>query len=256
MKSKTKQIIKFFKALMILALGGLFVYILIVTNAKQNDIICTNIVVEIEDEELIKFINKKDVLKTLTNNQTESIINKKVEEIDIVSLEKKLEKNDYIDNDEVYFNFEGSLKIDIVQKKPLYRIINNKNVSYYISEKDYRVPVSTKFTPKLIIATGYIPNVEDISSNKVNSNLKKLIDFIQADSFWDAMISQIDVKKNGDFLLIPKIKGHTVMLGNIEDIEYKFNKLKTFYKEALPNTDWKKYKQINLKYKGQIICSK
>ena len=174
----------------------------------------------------------------------------------MVKLEERLEKHSFIENVEVYFNFEGALKIDVVQKKPLYRIINNNNVSYYISEKAYRVPLSSIFTPRLIVATGYVPNVEDISTDKVNQNLWELVHFIQADPFWNAMFGQIEVTRNGDFILYPKLTGHNVMLGNVDDMEEKFRKLKIFYQEALNKTDWIKYKQINLKYKGQIICSK
>lgn len=250
------KILRFLKAMMILALGMLFVFLLVQTSLKQKDILCTSTVIDIKDIGTTQFISEEDVKQIVSESTDNLVINQKVSEIDLIKLEERLEKHSFIDNVEVYFNFDGVLKIDVVQKKPLYRIINNNNVSYYISEKAYRVPLSSNFTPRLIVVTGYILDVDDVFADKVNSDLWQLVNFIHSEPFWNAMIGQIEVAKNGDFILYPKLKGHNVLLGSIEDLDGKFNKLKIFYQEALKKTDWTKYKQINLKFKGQLICSK
>lgn len=256
MEFNKKKILRYLKAAMVLSLSLLFVFLIVKASLKQRDILCTKIVIDIKGKDSQKFINENDVLAIISNATDDMIVNQKVSDIDLVKLEERLENHNFIENVEVYFNFEGALKIEVVQKKPLYRIINNNNVSYYISEKAYRVPLSSTFTPRLIVATGNIPNVEDVSTEIINQNLWKLVNYIQADPFWDAMIGQIEVANNGDFILYPKLKGHNVLLGSIEDLDYKFKKLKIFYQKALDKTDWVNYKQINLKYKGQIICSK
>ncbi|MGB1314490.1 MAG: cell division protein FtsQ/DivIB [Chitinophagales bacterium] len=256
MSNKKTQILKFLQALMIIAFGGLFLFLIVSSSIKQQDAICIDIKIDIKDKDVLKFVKAADIKKMIHNGNEESIINQKVENINLKALEEKVEKNVFVDHANVYLNFEGVLKVDVVQKKPLYRIINNNNVSYYISEKAHRIPLSTNFTPRLIVATGFIPDLEDISKDEINVNLKQLIDFIRADKFWNAMIGQVEVKQNKDFVLIPKLKGHTVLLGSVENLDEKFDKLGTFYKEALKRTDWTKYKEINLKFKGQLICSK
>jgi cell division protein FtsQ len=39
-------------------------------------------------------------------------------------------------------------------------------------------------------------------------------------------------------------------------LENKFKKLKAIYTEVLPKVGFEQYKTINLKYKGQVVCSK
>jgi len=39
-------------------------------------------------------------------------------------------------------------------------------------------------------------------------------------------------------------------------LEEKFENLKLFYSEGVKQTGWRKYKEINLKYKNQIVCVK
>ena len=256
MSNKKTQILKFLQALMIIAFGGLFLFLVVSASLKQQDTICTDIKYNIKNIKQFQFVKEADLKRILHQGNEDNITYQKVENINLKALEEKVEKNVFVDNAEVYLNFEGVLKVDVVQKIPLYRIINNNNVSYYISEKAHRIPLSTNFTPRLIVATGFIPDLEDISKDEINVNLKQLIDFIRADKFWNAMIGQVEVKQNKDFVLIPKLKGHTVLLGSVENLDEKFDKLGTFYKEALKRTDWTKYKEINLKFKGQLICSK
>jgi cell division protein FtsQ len=41
-----------------------------------------------------------------------------------------------------------------------------------------------------------------------------------------------------------------------EEVRDKFNRLKVFYKEAMPFEGWNKYTEISLKYEGQVVCRK
>jgi cell division protein FtsQ len=47
-----------------------------------------------------------------------------------------------------------------------------------------------------------------------------------------------------------------VVFGSIENYEEKFRNLEAFYKKGLPVSGWNLYKEINLKYKNQIVCTK
>lgn len=248
--------IKIFKIVGVLCLLSLLAFIIYTAKNRQEDVVCTKIIVQITDANTLKFVTEKDVLAMLNQSENSSIINQKVAQINLKQIEQKIEENAYIENAEVYVNFDGLLKIDVVQKKPLYRIINNNNVSYYISDKAEKVPLSSNFTPRLMVITGFVPNNVDFSTNKVHQNIAQLVEFIQADPFWNAMIGQVQVNKNGDFVLFPKLASHSVLLGSIDDVDGKLKKLKIFYKEALTKTDLNNYNQINLKYKGQLICSK
>lgn len=244
---------KILKIAMRLFFAIVFVLILIVAGLNQKDIVCKEVQVNIIDKNELKFVSENEILSIIQNN---SLVNQKISEIDLENIEKILEENEFIDNAEVFSNFDGLINIDIVQNKPLYRIINNSNVSYYISNKSYKVPLSSNFTPRLILATGHIPNKEVKPTNLVNYQLDKLIKYIKSDAFWDAMITQVEVKPNGEFVLIPKLGKHTVLLGDAERLEEKFSKLKIFYQKAIKKTNWEEYKEINLKYEGQLIGSK
>ena len=91
----------------------------------------------------------------------------------------------------------------------------------------------------------------------------KLINFVEwleEDSFWQAEIVQIVAKTmpSGDLELdlIPRSGNYTIQFGRIEKVEQKLDKLLRFYEEGLNNRGWDCYSIINVKYDGQVVCSK
>lgn len=241
---------------MVVTLLGGFVFIVSASLISKNDIVCSDVKVQVNHEENLYFLDENDVMKLLTKQGSEVLINKKLSDIDLRELERSVELSDFVYKAEVFTNFDGAIKAKVTQKKPQYRIFNNQGVSYYISESGTYIPLSSKFTPRLIVATGNVPFAKNIAEEPVNQSLKLLIDFIQKDEFLDAMIGSVHVNSKKEFVLIPKIDGHKIEFGSIDNMETKFKNLKIFYKKALPYAEWEKYETINLKYKGQIVCSK
>ena len=91
----------------------------------------------------------------------------------------------------------------------------------------------------------------------------KLINFvrwIEDDQFWSAEIVQIDASTTPsgalELELVPRSGNYTILFGSIENVEQKFDKLMRFYKEGLNNRGWDRYSTINIKYEGQVVCSK
>jgi cell division protein FtsQ len=73
------------------------------------------------------------------------------------------------------------------------------------------------------------------------------------------LIGQIYLEKNGDFVLIPLVGDQKIVFGTAntdKEVAEKFNRLTTFYKEAISFEGWSKYSEITVKYEGQIVCRK
>jgi cell division protein FtsQ len=252
--SKKAHIIRWLKVLMVISMGVLFAVVSVATSMSHKDLVCSAVVVDIDQKGNLHFLDERDVLEIL--NRDGQLVNRKFSEIDFAELEKALEANGFISNAEIYTNFDGVLKAKIQQKTPKYRIFNNEGVSYYISDSGNYMPLSSKFTPRLLVVTGNVPFARNADDEPVNRGLKSIIDFILEDEFLSAMIGSIYVNSKKEFVLIPKIDGHKIELGKAVDLPAKFRNLKIFYKKALPYSEWEKYETINLKYKGQIVCSK
>jgi cell division protein FtsQ len=88
------------------------------------------------------------------------------------------------------------------------------------------------------------------------NNLYKLSTFITNNKFLKAQIEQIFVEPDGDFDLIPRVGDHTIIFGDADNMDDKFDRLFVFYRNGLSKIGWTRYNIINIKYKNQVVCSK
>ena len=255
-KTRKRYIIQGLKVALIMVFGILFTAILIKARLQAGESVCNEIQVIVKNGDEFQFITENEIIDCINNYGKDVVINQRLKDISKSEIEARIEQSEYIEKADVFTNFEGKMRVDIIQKIPVYRVFNNNGVSYYVSNKGESIPISSKFTPRLIVATGDLSKQLTTKNIKLHEDLLELVAFINKNSFWEAMIGQIKVANNGDFLLYSKIDEHVVNIGNTDNIEDKFKYLQIFYKKALKNVDWKRYEEINLKYKGQIICKK
>ncbi|MBN2481747.1 MAG: hypothetical protein JXB19_08410 [Bacteroidales bacterium] len=226
--------------------------------------------VHIMDSVEYQFVNAGEVIHILNRNHF-GPVGKSLKEINLKEIEKLLIKNQIIRNAEAYVSEPGILHLDIWQKNPFIRIINDADQGYYLDREGNIIPLSDGFSPFVMIASGTIrepfrinqtSNIFEVgydslpSGRRVLYDLFSLASFIDGDDFWKSQIEQIFVNKNYDFELVPRVGPHIIEFGNAEDLEEKFENLKLLYTQGLNNIGWNQYIRINVKYKNQVVCTK
>jgi cell division protein FtsQ len=228
---------------------------------------CTSIVIDITDQERYGFISEGDITDLL-NSDFNTPISQKTRDISTFEIEKRLVSHQAVQKAEVYLSIDGKLNIKIWQRKPILRVFNKKG-SFYIDEYGKIMPVTRKFTAHVPVASGHIdiPSREiqqfqlaksaktDLDTSLYN-DLFELANFIDSNPLWSAQIEQLYVNKDSEFELIPRVGNHTIVIGEVHDLEKKFKKLQLFYRKGLSKTGWNEYKEINLKFKNQVVCTK
>jgi cell division protein FtsQ len=80
--------------------------------------------------------------------------------------------------------------------------------------------------------------------------------FLNKDSLWGAQIAQVDITPQAIFELVPVIGDHIITLGKATDLEQKFLRLQTFYKQAWMQKGVRYYERIDIRYKDQVVAIK
>lgn len=215
--------------------------------------------VNIDEGNGILFLSQNDVLAMLKDNQLNIGETKPIAQVHFGKLEQMIEKNPYVENANLFVDANGNIQIDIKQRTPIIRVINNRGVSYYLDEHASKMPLSSKFTARVPVATGNILSGAENSSTNDTVTLQKLYmlaAFINRDTFLTSLVEQIVVNNQKEFELIPALGHHTILIGNTEDLDEKFAKLKQFYKNGLNHVGWDAYSQVNLKYKNEVYCKR
>ncbi len=214
---------------------------------------CRNVYIKVDHEEGLFFVDDEDVTNSIKNFCEADLKGMPLNGVDFTNMEHKLESNPFIQSAEIYSSTKGAVHVDVRQREPLVRVVNNSGVSYYLDVNGEKIPTSFKFTARVVVATG---NIENTDNPAILDGLMRLCRFIANDEFWKAQFEQIYVKQDGEFELVPKLGNHIIRLGSADDLERKFDKLMIFYKEVLKNFDADNYRIINLKYNNQIVCTK
>jgi cell division protein FtsQ len=155
-------------------------------------------------------------------------------------------------------DLKGNLIVNVELRRPIARIVQSDAPDAYIAEDGVIMPVSEKYSSRVILISGsfvkQLLESEDLTKSEEGLQLKEMIEFINEDDFWKAQIAQLDIASNGKITIYPQITAQRVEFGRAENFEAKFKKLMIFYKEILPQRGWTRYERVNLEYEGQIIA--
>lgn len=250
-------------------IAAYLVFALTFVSNKQENVLCTSINVIVSDTLDNHIIDRNDVLEQLESDN-QKILGQAIRDLNIAKIEKRLNDDPFIKHAEVYKEINGELTIEIEQRIPVIRIINASNQSYYIGQYGVLMPLSKKVQTRLIIANGYISynpdfdTITNIYSNdfdqnediKVLRDIHGLVTYINQDAFWQAQTQEIYITQKKDIEIVPLVGNQIILFGKIDNYREKFRNLEAIYKKGFSAEGWNQYKEINLKYKNQVICSK
>ena len=232
-----------------LLVAGYVIFAIVRYSEKSGEEVYKGLDIQIIESDSVQFITMEDIERSLTENKL-NFNGMQIKDIDTDKIERLLsESNPIIDNVECFYSHDGVVHVKIKQRRPIMRVMSNTG-NYYIDKDARIIPVSSGFTVFLPIATGYIDTIY------AQTSLCEFALFLKNSEFWEAQIEQIDVLKNKDVILIPRVGEHQILLGKLEHFESKLSRLMEFYQKGLSETGWNKYDKINLKFDNQIICTK
>ncbi len=256
-----KRIMKIFVWIIILA------YIVVIPGFivdRSGKTPCNLIDIRLPDSLSSRFVTQDDILNVI-NKRDNQMLGYPIETLNTREIETRLVLHPALKKVEVYKTIGGKLHIEAIQRVPVVRIMNNKGTSFYLDAEGAVIPFSEKFTPRVLIANGYINEPEEIrrelmikniDSDNIVKQVHELGCFISSDDFWKAQIEQIYVNKKGEFELVPRVGAYRIILGSFDSYREKFRKLYVLFEKGLNKVGWNKYETINLKFDGQIVCTK
>jgi len=224
---------------------------------KRGDIVCKDILVQLENVQENHFMSETDALKMVESGQPQ-LRGKSFNEINLKEIESKLIYNKHIKDAELFSDLKGNLIVHVNLRRPIARLVQEDGPDAYIAEDGTVMPISENFTSRVLIISGsYVKTIldkENLNNFDKGKEIMTMIEFINQDSFWRAQASQLDINKQGKIFIIPQVTSQVVEFGFAQNIEEKFKKLKIFYKKILPQMGWTKYERVSLEFDGQVVA--
>ncbi len=209
-----------------------------------------------------RFLTKSEVVFTNDNNLfvTNDVVNKllienknaarsiRKDKVDLNRLEKVINSHEMIEKSEVFVSIDGTLKAVVKQKTPIARVFE-KTGSFYIDYKGNRMPLSSNFTARVLLLSG---DSQAIMNRKVIDILK----LIHNDKFLCKNIVGVDVLPDGTIKMMNRNYDYVIDFGKSDDAMEKFRNYKAFMQKAMNDSTIAYYKNINLRFTRQVVCTK
>ena len=238
------------------ALAVLFFFIGF-SERKQGMVAVKDIIIKVENANENQFLDEQDIIDLMQLDQ-ENLKGATLDRLNMKEIEKRIKTNRFVEDAELYSDLKGNLIVKATLRRPVARIVRNDGPDGYIAEDGTVMPVSDKFTTRVVLLSGAFSRLllqaENLNKSIEGKQLMEMLTIIREDEFWRAQIAQLDIDNSVRVNMFPQVGGQLIEFGKPENLELKFKKLRIFYKEILPQKGWNAYERVNLEYEGQIIA--
>jgi len=225
---------------LLVLISGLFYSTISINNLR--DISKTDIYIDNSNN---LFITKDSIKSAVIEIITTKNIRKS--SIHLKALEFELNKIELVRKSDVFIDVNGTMVIDIEQRKPIARFIDNKS---YLDEDGLVMPKSKYYSARVPVIKGYANTQDQLDL------IYKLSNYIKDDKFLSQSATEILIDSNSNFSIKLRDYRFKILIGQLNNLDLKIKNFKAFYINASANQILNKYSVINLQFDNQVVCVK
>lgn len=167
--------------------------------------------------------------------------------LNLQELESLVISHPMVSSADVSVDVLGKINVEIVQRKPLARILNAKEIVYLDADGQI-MPLSDCYSAR-------VPIIYNNNGLVQPQEVFPLIQKIHTDDFLRKLIVAIKKDQEG-YWLTTRIHHQQVLLGELKGFQKKLKNLKVFYAYQQKDSMAATFKKIDIQYNNQIVCSK
>ena len=176
-----------------------------------------------------------------------SLQNMPKEKLVLNTIEKVIETDKMVKSAQVYLTVNGELISKIIQRQPIGRI--EGSTKFYLDEEGKNMPLSDNHSARVPIISGKI-------TAKSLEDVYEILKYINEDDFLRKNVIGIHIEEELKYQLKFRVENFVVNLGDVKDLEKKFNNFKAFYAKAIRDKTLEDYQVVSLEFNNQVVCTK
>ena len=240
---------------------------------EAETFLCRGIEITILDSGELAFITKTRIRRYIQDNYPH-ILGQPLLSINTAELEGDLNDLSGVQEAQVYYGVDGYLRVRLQQREPMFRIVSTTGASCYVDRHGYTFPVDQNYTARVLLVTGNIglptggrlleedfhqrgllpqEDVVEVCHDRNWNQMFQFLCFLNADPLWRSQFAQIYVKNWRHVELVPRVGSQLIIMGSIDNYEYKLNKLYSTYRSLLKDNVLDEYATLDLQYSNQVV---
>lgn len=234
-----------------LLLVFLFAYVTVVTVWAHGEAVrhmCKGFKVEIKTESKVDSITERGVTEELMR-YPRKIKGVPLASLNTLEVERYLSKMSNFENVECALTTDGLLRVTVVPMVPEMRVFDGPD-SYYINKDGKRIESKASFFVDVPVVKG------TFTTSFTPRDVLPVTRFVQNDPVLRQLVAMTEARDAGNIILVPRIHGHVINLGDTTRLVEKRKALLAFYRKVMPYKGWWEYDTVSLKFRGQIVASR
>lgn len=216
--------------------------------SRETDELCRRVTVQIVNQDSTMFVTEQGVKAELAQNGFK-LVGKPMWQISAARIEQTLSSSQYLENVECVKAKNGEIIIRASQLVPVMRVFETDGSSYYVNADGKRMNATSFYHSDVPVVQG------KFTKKFPATRLLPLVKYVENDSLLRSLVTMYTMRDSNNIFIVPSIYGHIVNMGNVANIDNKFEKLKLFYREVLPAKGWETYDTISVKWDHQVVAT-
>lgn len=230
--------------LLIAYVGAMFVW----SRAEANRHTCSGIDVVIDGKSSIGTISEQSV-KDVLKDYKGLIVGQPIHSINTYHIADYLRKFNNFETVDCIITTQGHLQVKVVPMVPAIRVFDGDK-SYYVNKDGKRMEALPGFHVDVPVVKG------NFTKDFRPESLLPIVRYLQNDPMLSNLVGMIQANDRENILLVPRIKGHVINIGDTSRLQEKRGAILTAYRSILPFKGWETYDTISVKFKGQIVATR
>ena len=256
MKKKLNILLLIFTLASLLCLCGYFIYDY--SHSKLNDV---NLTLLRNGEN--GFLDYQDVYKAIID-VCDTAKNTRVVMIPVDSVVDRLNSIPWITYANAELNLKSCLEVKVKECEPIMRVYNKKGKSVYLDEDGNIFSTDNDYVLHLLVGSGNVnfpinekghvndENYSDTDLPEMFALMKEIVH----DDYARTCVKQVFKDKNKNYVFSLNNTNIIVIFGDVNNIKEKLFKMRHFFNKMQGSPELENYKEINLNYKNQVVCTK
>jgi len=189
------------------------------------------------DVELDSLLRKADVYP----------VGKHIDLLAIHRIEAAVRSHPMVERAECYTTPLYEVRVDICQRQPLLEV-RTPIERYFVDTRHTIMPWREDIKDDVMLVTGAV------GPQAACSSLADMAEWLQHDSYWRERIQRVHMRTPQNAVLVMQGEDQPqVVIGTLSNYQYKLTKLRTFLDNSAEATQDKHYRELDIRYRGQVI---
>lgn len=229
----------------LLMASGYLIFSIVYFKEHRLEPTCQHLVIDISDKAQRYFVTEDEIRQFISrsglNPEGAGLSGKHCHLIEDQALQHPMVRTAVC-----YTTPKGDVCLRVTQRVPKLRVLGAEN--YFVDSDRNVMQVRSTTASDVPVITGRV------TQQMAQGDLYDFVEWLEESEFWSAQVAQINVVNAGNIELIPRVGSGVILLGSLDRYEQKLGKLKTLYQKGFAKFGWKEYREIDLRYRGQIVC--